>query len=365
MRTLVIECPDGTPHLVDAFRGRAEIEGLLAAAPLGPGRSGAVLLFRTGADLQRFVADHERTYGSPARATLYDATASVAIDRPVFIVGAPRSGTTLLLDLLLRVPAFWTAGGEGLGIYDASPSVRAPTAKPSHRLVAGDASAAVSADIRAGFIATARNRFGTLLVERPAAELPTGIRLLEKTPRNALRIPFVRAIFPSARFIYLHRNPEENIGSLVDGWHSGRFVSHREGSISWSFLMAPGWRDVADRSVPEIAAFQWLTANACILDDLEAVPPSQWCAIDFADFLRAPKDQVRRLCAFAEVAMGPSLAHALDRPLPWSRSTLTAPAADKWRRHEAAIQRVLPEVQPTRDRLAQLARIATGEAAAG
>lgn len=361
MRTLVIEYPHDCPPLVlDAFRGRADIDGLVAAAPLGPGRSGAVLLFRTAADLERFVAADARTNGPPACTTLYTVP-SIAVDRPVFIIGAPRSGTTLLLDLLARVPAFWTAGGEALGIYEASPSLRAPHARPSHRLVAADAGVQLSAEIRAGFAATARNRFGTLLVERPPAERPPAIRLLEKTPRNTLRIPFVQALFPDARFVVLYRDPEENIGSLIEGWHSGKFVSHRDAGRPWSFLMAPGWRDVAGRSIPEIAAFQWRTANACMLDDLEAVPRARWCVIRFADFLRAPKAHVRQVCAFADVAMGPALSRVLDRPLPWSRSTLTPPAAGKWRRHEAAIERVLAQVQPVRDQFAQLT---AGEAAA-
>ncbi|NDV63037.1 sulfotransferase [Puniceicoccales bacterium CK1056] len=42
--------------------------------------------------------------------------------------------------------------------------------------------------------------------------------LLEKTPSNCLRIPFIREIFPEARFIHLFRDPAAAIASTVKEW---------------------------------------------------------------------------------------------------------------------------------------------------
>ncbi|HEV3471638.1 MAG TPA: sulfotransferase, partial [Actinomycetota bacterium] len=51
-------------------------------------------------------------------------------------------------------------------------------------------------------------------------------RLLDKTPRNALRVPFVDALFPDARYIYLQRDGRENVNSLINAWRTPRYRSY-------------------------------------------------------------------------------------------------------------------------------------------
>ena len=34
--------------------------------------------------------------------------------------------------------------------------------------------------------------------------------MLEKTPKNSLRVPFLNAVFPQALFVYLYREPRES-----------------------------------------------------------------------------------------------------------------------------------------------------------
>src|SRR3546814_9998708 len=75
--------------------------------------------------------------------------------------------------------------------------------------------------------------------------------MLEKTPKNALRIPLLRKVFPDARFIYLHRDPRQVLGSMLDGWQSGgfRMYSTLPGwqGPAWSFLLVPGWRELSGK----------------------------------------------------------------------------------------------------------------------
>ena len=59
-----------------------------------------------------------------------------------------------------------------------------------------------------------------------------------------------------------------------------------------------------------------------------------------------PADEVARLCKALELPWD----RPLDKTLPLSRYTVTAPAADKWRRHAGLIEEVLPALQVTRDR---------------
>ena len=45
--------------------------------------------------------------------------------------------------------------------------------------------------------------------------------MLEKTPKNALRLPFLARVFPEARFIYLHRDPRRVLASMMEAWTVG------------------------------------------------------------------------------------------------------------------------------------------------
>ena len=138
-------------------------------------------------------------------------------------MAAPRSGSTFLFETLARSPTVWTIGGESHGVFESLARLNpANRGYDSNRLTAADADPATAAAVRAGFLARLRDRDGQPL---PAGR--TGIRLLEKTPKNALRIPFLRAVFPDALFIYLYREPRENLSSIIEAWKSGRFVTSK------------------------------------------------------------------------------------------------------------------------------------------
>ncbi len=113
---------------------------------------------------------------------------------------------------------------------------------------------------------------------------------------------------------------------------------------------------MSGRPLEEIAAFQWDSANRIVLDDLTALPRERWTSLSYEALLADPCGSIDRLCSFLGVEPDASLQQRLAAPLPPSRYTLTAPATDKWRRHEAAIQRVLPALQATWSRLEGLGR---------
>src|SRR6185436_7295920 len=101
------------------------------------------------------------------------------------------------------------------------------------------------------FLAEVRDRDGN----RPAPG-PAALRLLEKTPKNSLRVPFLARAFPDALFLYLYRDPRETISSMLDAWKSGRFATYPGlpgwKDLPWSLLLVPGWRELAGRSLAEI-----------------------------------------------------------------------------------------------------------------
>lgn len=295
-----------------------------------------------------------------ARATsrhIAPANSRARPQRPIFIVSAPRSGSTLLFETLAVSPQLCTLGGEAHWLVEGIPALRpgAPGVD-SNRLDAAHASADVAQAIE--------QALWTRMVDserRPvAAAGANALRWLEKTPKNALRIPFLARLFPDALFVFLWRDARENISSIMEAWRAGGWVTYPtlDGwDGPWSMLLPPGWRELRGRPLEAVAAYQWQRTNEIILDDLAAGPRERWLALSYADLLRDPAAVVRRICEFADLGFDAALAAHTAAPLPASRHTLTTPAPDKWRQNEAAVASVMPSVEATWRRLQSLPAI--------
>jgi uncharacterized protein (TIGR03032 family) len=278
----------------------------------------------------------------PAAKATAGRSATPSVARPLIILCAPRSGSTLLFERLSACsPDWYTVGQEShLQFEGIAALMPANRGFDSNVLSSADATPEITADLRARFLIALRDRDGRLA---PAGGL---MRLLEKTPKNALRVPFLRAVFPDARFLYLWREPEECLASLIEGWQSGKFVTYPDlpgwQGLPWSYLLVPGWRRLSGRSLEEIVAAQWRTTQEQLLRDMADIAPEDIRALDLADFLAEPERQLRAICDFAGVTF--------DRPppadMPLSLHTLTPPAAGKWRRHEDKLVPLLPTLMP-------------------
>jgi hypothetical protein len=288
--------------------------------------------------------------GAPASAGRARAAAAAPVSKPVFIVAAPRSGSTLLFETLAVTPQFATLGGEAHWLVEGLPGLRpgAPGVD-SNRLTAAHCTPEVTEHILGSLLAHLRTPDG-----RSAASDGGAPRLLEKTPKNALRVPFFLELFPDARFIFLWRDPRENLASIIEAWRDGSWITYRQldgWDGPWSLLLPPGWQALRGRPLEEIAAFQWEATNRIVLDDLAALPPDRWTSLQYAELVQDPAAAVRRLGRFAGIEFDAALARRVAEPLPPSRYTRTAPSQDKWRRHERAILRVLPGIEETWERL--------------
>lgn len=269
------------------------------------------------------------------------ATRTRRLGRPVFIVCPPRSGSSLCFETLSQSPTFWTIGGESHrlieGIRDLHPSQRL---YHSNRLSAADATPAVIARLEDAFLRRLRNRQG----QAPRAGA-TGLRLLEKTPKNSLRVPFLAEAFPDALFVYLYRDMRDTVSSMLDAWRSGKFVTYPKlpgwEGMPWSLVLIPGWRELSGRPLAEIVAAQWSTATRYLLDDLEQLPPERWCVAGYDAMVNNPQQEIERLSRFLDFAWD----RELTAPLPLSRTTLTPPDPEKWRRNAADLEIALPLVE--------------------
>lgn len=258
-------------------------------------------------------------------------------ERPTFIVSTPRSGSTLLFETLEQAPGLFTTHDESHGRIEQVPGLF-PGARgwDSNRLTADDATAE-----RIELLARA---FLPDVVDRDGAR-PTGpSRLLEKTPKNALRVPFFAAAWPDSAFVYLYRDVRETMASMIEAWLSPKFKTYPrlpgwQGPM-WSLLLVPGWRELDGLSVPEIVARQWAITTDILLDDLAALDPQRVKAVEYSEFLSTPQSVIERLTS--------SLGLEWDRPLgaelPLSKTTFSRPAKEKWRRFEQEIEAVMPIV---------------------
>lgn len=280
-------------------------------------------------------------------------------DRPLFIISTPRAGSTLLYETLSQFPDLWSIGEESHDAIEGIPELHpASHGYPSNRLTAAAATPAVTQLLRQRFTQKLQDRRGEAFLALPPEQRPTSIRFLEKTPKNALRVPFLRAMFPDARFIFLYREAKENISSLMEGWRSRRFISYYNlpgwAPGDWSFFLPPDWPQLAEATVAEIAARQWAVANGQILEDLAAIDRGHWCFVPYAELVRHPRQTLRRISDFAGLSWDPDLDAKVADALPVSKMTLSAPSPDKWRKNGQDILAVLPQIQPLIDRLEKL-----------
>jgi hypothetical protein len=326
------------------------------------------------------------------------------IKSPVFIIGCPRSGTTLLYNVLAEVSSLWSIGYESKDIIEKyhSPAVKgwesgALTAadvtprsrayilhafeigsasgdfwrrvdrfrsalrkNPLYRLLkqrgktTGTAGALSSAMPQQGLTAIrslVKLRNGLLPFGKPAA-----IRLLEKTPENCLRLPFLLELFPDARVIYLTRDGRPNIHSLMEGWqHPNAFPGYRlpeqinipgDTRGRWAFTLIPGWRELLSSPLEEVCAWQWLRCNQAVLDHRAAthgrVP---YLTLRYEDLIASPDAEFRKIAGFLDLDYAQNFGTYADG-LP-RINVVSEPDPDKWRKKNGpAIQRILPIIQP-------------------
>jgi hypothetical protein len=273
-------------------------------------------------------------------------------DRPVIVLAAPRSGSTLLFETLAEAPDVWTVGGESHQFIEGIRSLNPRSGRvDSNRLEARHATEQIVEALHRRFKAGLRDRDGHTLRSRTT---PESLRFLEKTPKNALRQPFLDQVFPGALYLYLYREPEPSISSMMEAWKSGRWVTYPRlrgwRGPAWSLLLPPGYSEMSGHPLAEICAFQWESANRIILDDLETLPNNRWTTCTYDELVCDPEALIHRICDFAELEVDSRLKQRISGNLPLSRFTHTPPDLQKWRKNEAEILPLLDSLQATRER---------------
>ncbi|EAP89658.1 hypothetical protein OA2633_10339 [Oceanicaulis sp. HTCC2633] len=152
-------------------------------------RSGAPV---TLAHVQQVWA-HARSVQSGLAAITAPAALAPAGPRPIFVIGAPRSGTTLL-ERILRGHSAITGFGE-----------RADMA------LAFEQFCALEEGTRLDRFEALREGWRRAYLLRNAPQTPF---ILDKLPSNLDRVAFIRALFPEAVLLHCRRNAEDTAVSL-------------------------------------------------------------------------------------------------------------------------------------------------------
>jgi hypothetical protein len=178
--------------------------------------------------------------------------------------------------------------------------------------------------------------------------------LILSTPRNAFRLPFLRSLFPAARFRVLHltRNPAASVNGLVDGWlHHGFFnvdvgdrlridgySDHQPvwGRSWWCYDVLPDWEAWTHADLAAVCGEQWRAHHAAVLDFL-AASGVEHRRVRFEDVLGPGRGEV--LTDLGEW-LGVDLTRAAAEELPPVMAT-APPSPRRWRARAALLAPVL------------------------
>ena len=227
---------------------------------------------------------------------------------PVIIIGAGRSGTNMLRDLLPQFSTWpcdeinyiWRHGNRGFATDDFA------------REMADDKTA----------------RYIRKQFQKFAAKHP-GTSVLEKTCANSLRCGFIHQIFPEARFIHIIRDGRDVAASAALRWNAKLdigYITKKVRYVPWSdlpyyatkYLNARIYKLFSGKSrlstwgpkfegmqeafteyeLPVGCAIQWRQCVTRAMEQLAEVPPSQVLTIRYEQFTSDAATEFKKVCDF-------------------------------------------------------------------
>ena len=273
--------------------------------------------------------------------------ANDALKPPIFLLGNVRSGTSMMHDLFDQHPEV-TSWYEPRTVWTYAAPARA------HDIFdASDATPRVRKYIRKRFLQRQREH--------------GDLRVMEKTPSNLLRIPYVRAIFPESKYLYMVREPLAYLSSSELKWrtpisvaravhrmketpkthlpyylarfardHFRRKVLKRRHVSVWGVRYPGIMDDVKALTAEEVIAKQWVACSQQARKDLAELGDDVVIRMRYEDFVADPVNQFERILNHFDLQMTDALATHL-------RSTVDPGRQQKWKRLDPeVVARCLP-----------------------
>jgi Sulfotransferase family len=212
------------------------------------------------------------------------------LHRPVFVIGAPRSGTTFLGSCLGRLPEI---------SYHYEPRLTKAAARCVYD---GSWSARRAA-------AVFRLSYSALLL----AALDGGHRFAEKNPENSFLVPFLAAEFPGAQFIHIVRDgrdaavshaekPWLAAASAVSGQRGMAGQLHGPRARWW--VEPPRREEFAQVSDIARSAWCWRRFTEAALDGVAKLPPGRAVEVRYEAMVSDPAATADHLAGFLGTSPG-------------------------------------------------------------
>jgi len=246
-----------------------------------------------------------------------------SVESPVFVVGFPRSGTTLL-ELALDAHPQLKSMDEQRFVQDALDELVASGADYPQRL--RDVSQEVLNRVRASYWERVAKK----------AKLAPGERLVDKNPLNILRLPVIRRVFPNARILLAVRHPCDVILSC----YMQQFRAPDFALLCRSIeSLAVGFRRTFD---------YWYSQSALLSPAVHE--------LKYEDFVRDFESGMRGVTNFLELPWAESMLRPAERAQAKgyistpSYAQVTQPvnskSVDRWRRYEKHFAGAIPTLEP-------------------
>ena len=205
-------------------------------------------------------------------------------ERPFFIVGNPRSGTTLLNFILSSHPRIYVPAETGFVPFllkDFSAELGLDDLRSLLERIGrlNRAWSGMVTDIPALYAALPEPRLAYVLdtlYRRKAAEYGAS-RWGDKTPSYVLYIPALNEIFPTAQFVHLIRDGRDATLSAQKKWGRRRWYMD-------NYYLLKNWVRCVERG----------RAAGHRLD------PGRYLEVRYENLVRDPEPEIRRICEFLE-----------------------------------------------------------------
>lgn len=275
------------------------------------------------------------------------------LEKPIFILSAPRSGSSYLYEILSSSPDVWALEKENDALWfrffpyqRMNPITDWIGAKECTREISEDFRAQLLIKVLRQRKASRPNDLFHHFLSRKA------VRYIEKTVANCFHLEALNKMFPDALYIHLVRDGRACISSMLEGWNSNFFWKRPIPNIPnatvphWCYPFPPDWQRVISRPLVEICAWSWIEHNRYILEYLESNKSfrERYIRISYEDFIDNPHVLLKQVLAFVGLENTSECIQKLHEDST-SWTTISPPKKNKWKKNSELINTIQPLIK--------------------